>query len=123
MQMLRWDFADVSNVAGEIALLIMLAIRATSIPRIRRKMFELFYYAHHLYFLAVVFFILHVGFSFACITLPGFYIFLIDRFLRFLQSRQKVRLTSARLLPCQTVELNFSKSQGKRKKVVNSLNY
>ncbi|KAK9075355.1 hypothetical protein SSX86_003678 [Deinandra increscens subsp. villosa] len=29
--------------------------------------------------------------------------------LRFLQSQQKVRLVSARVLPCQAVELNFSK--------------
>lgn len=111
--MLRWDFADVANLAGEIALLILLIMRAISIPQIRRNMFELFYYTNHLYFLIFIFFIFHVGFAFACITLPGFYIFLVDRYLRFLQSRQKVCLTSARILPCVTVELNFSKSLGK----------
>ncbi|GLU00729.1 hypothetical protein SLE2022_180750 [Rubroshorea leprosula] len=42
--------------------------------------------------------------------LPGFYLFLIDRCLRLLQSQQKVRLVSARVLPCNTIELNFSKS-------------
>ncbi|CAA0830679.1 Ferric reduction oxidase 2 [Striga hermonthica] len=31
---------------------------------------------------------------------------------RFLQSRQNVRLISARVLPCQTIELNFAKSRG-----------
>ncbi|GMY23712.1 ferric reduction oxidase 2 [Fagus crenata] len=111
-KMLRWDFADVANLAGEIALLILLIMRAMSIPHIRRNMFELFYYTNHLYFLIFIFFIFHVGFAFACISLPGFYIFLVDRYLRFLQSRQKVCLTSARILPCVTVELNFSKSLG-----------
>ena len=113
LQMLRWDFADVANLAGEIALLILLIMRAMSIPHIRRNMFELFYYTNHLYFLIFIFFIFRVGFAFACITLPGFYIFLVDRYLRFLQSWQKVCLTSARILPCVTVELNFSKSLGK----------
>ena len=44
------------------------------------------------------------------IWLPGFYLFLVDRYLRFLQSRRQVCLVSARVLPCDTLELNFSKS-------------
>ncbi|KAI3784018.1 hypothetical protein L1987_43109 [Smallanthus sonchifolius] len=32
--------------------------------------------------------------------------------LRFLQSQQKVRLVSARVLPCRAIELNFSKTPG-----------
>ncbi|XVF53550.1 hypothetical protein PTKIN_Ptkin05aG0107900 [Pterospermum kingtungense] len=109
-EMLKWDKVGVSNVAGEIALLSGLAMWATSLPQIRRKMFELFYYTHHLYILFVVFFVFHVGFSYACIMLPGFYLFLIDRYLRFLQSQQRISLVSARILPCEAVELNFSKS-------------
>ncbi|KAK6250635.1 hypothetical protein SCA6_004640 [Theobroma cacao] len=109
-EVLKWDKVDVSNVAGEIALVSGLAMWATSLPQIRRKMFELFYYTHHLYILFVVFFVFHVGFSYSCIMLPGFYLFLIDRCLRFLQSQQRISLVSARILPCETVELNFSKS-------------
>lgn len=112
--MLKWAKTGISNVAGELALLFGLLMWVTTIPRIRRKMFELFFYIHHFYILFMVFFVFHVGFySYAWIMLPGFYLFLVDRFLRFLQSRQHVRLVSARLLPCETVELNFSKSQGK----------
>lgn len=110
--MLKWEKIGISNVAGEVALLTGIAVWLTSIPRIRRNIFELFFYTHHLYILFVVFFILHVGFSYCWITLPGFYLFLIDRMLRFLQSQQKVRLVSARILPCRAVELNFSKSPG-----------
>ncbi|KAJ6675322.1 FERRIC REDUCTION OXIDASE 2 [Salix viminalis] len=109
-EMLQWARDDVSNVAGELALLSGLVMWATTYPGIRRKMFELFFYTHYLYILFMVFFIFHVGISFACLTLPGFYLFLVDRFLRFLQSRQRVRLVSARILPCDTVELNFSKN-------------
>lgn len=111
-QMIKWEKTDISNVAGEIALLAGLVMWATTFPRIRRKMFELFFYTHHLYVVFVLFFVLHVGFSYSCIMLPGFYLFMIDRYLRFLQSRQSIRLVSTRTLPCETVELNFSKSKG-----------
>ncbi|KAK6162288.1 hypothetical protein DH2020_002129 [Rehmannia glutinosa] len=111
-EMLKWEKTGISNVAGEISLLAGLFLWATTFPRIRRKMFELFFYTHHLYILFVFFFVLHVGISYTCIMLPGFFLFMIDRYLRFLQSRRHVRLLSARVLPCQTVELNFSKTKG-----------
>ncbi|CAI9764197.1 unnamed protein product [Fraxinus pennsylvanica] len=110
-EMLNWDQHNVSNVAGEIGLLCGLSLWMTTYPNIRRKMFELFLYTHYLYIPFIIFFILHIGIGFACIMLPGFYLFVIDRYLRFLQSRQKVRLVSARVLPCETVELNFSKGR------------
>lgn len=113
LQMLKWDKIGVSNVAGELALLSGLAMWATTFPRIRRKIFELFFYTHHLYIFFIVLFVLHVGISYSCIMLPGFYLFLIDRYLRFIQSRQRVRLVAARLLPCGAVEMNFSKAPGK----------
>ncbi|KAF6157667.1 hypothetical protein GIB67_037240 [Kingdonia uniflora] len=109
-EMVSWEKTGVANVAGEIALLSGLAMWATSFPTIRRKMFELFFYTHNLYTLFLIFYVFHVGISYSCIILPGFYLFLVDRYLRFLQSRQRVRLISSRLLPCETVELNFSKN-------------
>ncbi|XP_077247410.1 ferric reduction oxidase 2-like isoform X1 [Tasmannia lanceolata] len=111
-QMLKWDKVGVANVAGELALLSGLVMWVTSSSCTRRKMFELFYYTHHLYFLFLFFFVLHVGISFFCLILPGVFLFLVDRYLRFLQSRRRVRLVSARILPCETVELNFSKTPG-----------
>ncbi|XP_052193497.1 ferric reduction oxidase 2-like isoform X2 [Diospyros lotus] len=111
-QMLKWSKTEVSNVGGELSLIAGLLMWVTSFHGIRRRMFELFFYTHHLYILFIVFYIFHVGISYACIMLPGFYLFLLDRFLRFLQSRQGVRLVSARVLPCEIVELNFSKSPG-----------
>uniref|UniRef100_A0A2N9EZU6 ferric-chelate reductase (NADH) n=1 Tax=Fagus sylvatica TaxID=28930 RepID=A0A2N9EZU6_FAGSY len=111
-QMLKWEKIGVSNLAGEIALVAGLAMWLTTIPRIRRKVFELFFYTHYLYIIFMIFFILHVGISYCCMMLPGFYLFVIDRFLRFLQSRRNVRLLSARVLPCETLELNLSKSLG-----------
>ncbi|KAJ4834225.1 hypothetical protein Tsubulata_018365 [Turnera subulata] len=112
MIMLQWDKYYVSIVAGEISLGAGLIMWATSVTRIRRKIFELFLYSHYLYIVFFVFYVFHVGFSDACFVLPGFYVFLIDRYLRTLQSQQKVRLVSTRVLPCEIVELNFSKSPG-----------
>ncbi|KAL8028185.1 hypothetical protein ABFX02_14G143200 [Erythranthe guttata] len=111
-QTLKWYDHYVSNIAGEISLLCGLAMWVTTYPTIRRNMFELFLYTHYLYIFFIVFFIWHVGIGFACIMLPGFYLFVIDRYLRFLQSRQRVRLLSARVLPCDTIQLNFSKTRG-----------
>ncbi|KAG8381272.1 hypothetical protein BUALT_Bualt06G0105300 [Buddleja alternifolia] len=108
-EMLKWDDVGISNVAGEIALFSGIAMWIMSSSLIRRKLFELFFYTHHLYIVFVMFFVLHVGFSYFCIILPGFYLFMIDRFLRFLQSRQRLRLISARVLPCRAMELNFAK--------------
>ncbi|XP_078440635.1 ferric reduction oxidase 2-like [Wolffia australiana] len=109
-EMLAWSRDDVANVAGELALVFGLVLWATSLQRIRRKMFELFFYTHQLYALFLFFYLLHVGIGFFFLVLPGIYLFMIDRFLRFLQSRGRVRLVSARLLPGDTVELNFAKS-------------
>ncbi|KAI4347578.1 hypothetical protein L6164_008380 [Bauhinia variegata] len=111
-EMLEWSKTGISNVAGEISLLFGLILWATTSSRIRRKAFELFFYTHYLYIVFVVFFVLHVGINYSCIMLPGFYLFLIDRYLRFLQSEQRIRLVSARVLPCEVVELNFSKNPG-----------
>ncbi|KAG9452682.1 hypothetical protein H6P81_005586 [Aristolochia fimbriata] len=112
VEIIKWDKTGISNVAGEISLLCGLALWITVIPRLRRKMFELFFYTHQLYALFMFFFLLHAGVNSFTVVLPGFFLFLIDRYLRFLQSRQKVRLVSARVLPCETLELNFSKSPG-----------
>ncbi|XP_022724254.1 ferric reduction oxidase 4-like [Durio zibethinus] len=111
-EMLQWSKTWVSNVAGEIAIVIALPMWVTSMPRFRRKKFEVFFYTHHLYLLYTFFYLLHVGDNYFCMILPGIFLFLIDRYLRFLQSRHRARLLSARLLPCGVVELNFSKTPG-----------
>ncbi|KAK9757906.1 hypothetical protein RND81_01G194100 [Saponaria officinalis] len=107
---LKWDKVGVSNIAGEVSLLGGLILWITTFPKIRRKMFELFFYTHYFYIIFMLFFFLHVGVSYAFYSLPGFYLFLVDRYLRFLQSRQGVQLLSARVLQCGTFELNFAKN-------------
>ena len=110
MQIKEWGSEKVSNLAGELALITGLVVWAAILPRIRRKMFEIFYYTHQLYAVFLLFFLLHVGMNLFFTVLPGIYLFMVDRFLRFLLSRSCARLVSARLLPGETVELNFAKS-------------
>ncbi|XP_039164721.1 ferric reduction oxidase 4-like [Eucalyptus grandis] len=108
--MLEWSSTWVSNVAGEIAMVFAAAMWITSFRPIRRKMFEVFFYTHQLYALYIIFYVLHVGAAYFCMIIPGIFLFVIDRHLRFLQSRQRVRLLAARLLPSSMIELNFAKS-------------
>ncbi|GMH18383.1 hypothetical protein Nepgr_020224 [Nepenthes gracilis] len=103
---------DRSNANGEIAFVVSIPMWATSFALIRRKKFEVFYYTHHLYVLFAFFYILHIGAAYLCMILPGIFLFLIDRYLRFLQSRGHVQLDSARLLPCGIIELSFAKNPG-----------
>ena len=110
--MIEWSATYVSNLAGNIAIVLAVAMWVTSLPRVRRKMFEVFYYTHQLYPLYILFYVLHVGASYFCMILPGIFLFVIDRYLRYLQSSQHAALVSARVLPCETLELNFSKSKG-----------
>ncbi|TYH52809.1 hypothetical protein ES332_D09G053500v1 [Gossypium tomentosum] len=111
-EMVEWSKTWVSNVAGVIAIVIAMPMWVTSLPQFRRMKFELFFYTHHLYLLYIFFYVLHVGDAYFCMILPGIFLFLIDRYLRFLQSRQRTALLSARILPCGLLELNFSKTPG-----------
>ncbi|XP_037486618.1 ferric reduction oxidase 2-like isoform X1 [Triticum dicoccoides] len=114
--MTKWARTRASNVAGELALLCGLAMWATALPRIRRRVFELFFYAHHLYIPFIVFSALHMGVTVFWYVLPGVFLFAVDRCLRFLQSRARIRLVSSRLLPSGAVELNFDKSPSKQRR-------
>ncbi|KAH0689839.1 hypothetical protein KY289_017197 [Solanum tuberosum] len=112
IEMIEWSRTYVSNVAGEIAILVAIAMWVTSLYKIRRNMFDLFFYTHQLYTIYMFFYLLHVGAAYTCMVLPGIFLFLIDRYLRFLQSKRSARLISSRLLPCSTFELTFSKNPG-----------
>ncbi|XP_062120343.1 ferric reduction oxidase 4-like isoform X2 [Humulus lupulus] len=112
VEALEWSQTYVSNVAGEIAMVVALVMWLASIGRVRRKMFEVFFYTHQLYTVYIIFYVLHVGVAYFCMILPGIFLFLIDRYLRFLQSRDRVRLLSSRLLPGGNFEMTFAKTPG-----------
>ena len=102
--MLKWNYVGVSNLAGEISLLGGLAMWVMTVPCIRRKAFELFFYTHYLYIVFMVFYVFHVGMVNTSNVFTAFYLFLLDRYLRFLQSRRHVRLLL--LVYCHVTLLN-----------------
>ncbi|XP_050379052.1 ferric reduction oxidase 7, chloroplastic [Argentina anserina] len=113
-QMLEWKDIGVANLPGVISLLAGLLMWVTSFAPVRKLNFELFFYTHQLYVVFVVFMAMHVGDNIFAIAAGGIFIFLLDRFLRFCQSRRVVDIISAKCLPCGTVELVFAKPENLR---------
>ncbi|TMW60600.1 hypothetical protein Poli38472_000642 [Pythium oligandrum] len=66
------------NVFGEISLIFMVILGVTSLPWIRRRMYETFYYSHYLFIPCVVFAVLHWG-PIVWWILPTFMVYLVDR--------------------------------------------
>ncbi|KAL4556386.1 hypothetical protein LXL04_039037 [Taraxacum kok-saghyz] len=110
-----WQNFGVANLPGVISLSAGLLMWVTSLPPVRRRInFELFFYTHQLYVVFVVFLAMHVGDFIFSITAAGIFLFMLDRFLRFCQSRKTVDVLSAKCLPSGTVELVISKPEGLR---------
>ncbi|XP_057543027.1 ferric reduction oxidase 7, chloroplastic-like [Amaranthus tricolor] len=108
-QLLEWKDIGVANLAGVISLAAGILMWVTSLPGVRTKNFELFFYTHQLYVVFVIFLALHVGDFIFLMGAGGIFLFILDRFLRFIQSRKTVDVISATSLPCGTVELVLSK--------------
>lgn len=108
-QLMEWKDIGVANLAGVISLAAGILMWVTSLPGVRKWNFELFFYTHQLYVVFVLFFAMHVGDFIYCMGAGGIFLFMLDRFLRFIQSRKTVDIISATSLPCGTVELVLSK--------------
>ncbi|GFZ09493.1 ferric reduction oxidase 6 [Actinidia rufa] len=108
-QILEWKNIGVANLPGVISLVAGLFMWVTSLPQVRKQNFELFFYTHQLYIVFVLFLALHVGDFIFSIAAGGIFLFILDRFLRFCQSRRTINVISATCLPCGTVELVISK--------------
>lgn len=80
----------------------------TALERVRRKSFDIFFTVHHLYLVFLVFFVFHVA-AFVHYYVAPVLLFFLDRFFRMVQSRRKVDVLSARILPSGAMELKFSK--------------
>ncbi|KAG0480586.1 hypothetical protein HPP92_011444 [Vanilla planifolia] len=105
----EWNDIGIANFPGVISLAAGLLMWVTSLRPVRRAYFELFFYTHQLYVIFIVFLALHVGdfiFSYAA---GAIFLFVLDRFLRFCQSRTTVDVVSAVCRPCGIVELVLSK--------------
>ncbi|CAM0904501.1 unnamed protein product [Alopecurus aequalis] len=108
-ELIEWKEIGVAHLAGVISLAAGLLMWVTSLHPVRKRFFELFFYTHQLYVVFIVFLVLHVGDFVFSIAAGAVFLFMLDRFLRFWQSRAKVDIVSAACRPCGTVELVFSK--------------
>ena len=117
-QMWNWQPTGRIYLAGEIALAAGLAIWITSLPHIRRKHFEIFYYTHHLYVIFFTFFLFHAGDRHFYMVFPGIFLFVLDKFLRVIQSRPKTCILSARVFPCRAIELTLPKDPSKHSTII-----
>ncbi|KAK9054809.1 hypothetical protein SSX86_025888 [Deinandra increscens subsp. villosa] len=111
-ELTAWKNIGIANLPGVISLVAGLLMWVTSLPPVRRINFELFFYTHQLYVVFVVFLAMHVGDFIFSIVAVGIFLFMLDRFLRFFQSRKTVDILSAKCLPSGTVELVISKPEG-----------
>ncbi|CAN6235124.1 unnamed protein product [Urochloa humidicola] len=108
-EMMEWKEIGVANLPGVISLAAGLLMWVTSLHPVRKRFFELFFYTHQLYVIFIVFLAFHVGDFIFSFSAGAVFLFMLDRFLRFWQSRAKVDIISASCRPCGTVELVFSK--------------
>ncbi|KAJ0106605.1 hypothetical protein Patl1_18122 [Pistacia atlantica] len=108
-EMWKWQRTGRIYLAGETALVTGLVMWITSLPQIRRKKFELFYYTHHLYIIFLIFFLFHAGDRHFYMVFGGIFLFGLDKLLRIIQSRPQSSILSARVFPSKAIELVLPK--------------
>ncbi|CAH2075704.1 unnamed protein product [Thlaspi arvense] len=104
-----WGKTGRIYLAGEITLVTGLVIWITSLPQIRRKKFEVFYYTHHLYIVFLLFFLFHGGDRHFYTVFAGIFLFSLDKLFRIIQSRPETCIVAARIFPCKAIELILPK--------------
>uniref|UniRef100_K3WXN1 FAD-binding FR-type domain-containing protein n=1 Tax=Globisporangium ultimum (strain ATCC 200006 / CBS 805.95 / DAOM BR144) TaxID=431595 RepID=K3WXN1_GLOUD len=97
------------NVFGEIALLAFLIIGLTSIPWVRRKFYNAFYYFHHLFIVGVVFAVLHWN-PIILWIFPTFLLYIISRSLSSANSFTPVQIKEFTTLDNDIVKIVISRS-------------
>ncbi|KAI5065856.1 hypothetical protein GOP47_0018480 [Adiantum capillus-veneris] len=96
-----------SLVAGLVAWLAGLLMWVTSLSYFRRRWYEIFFSVHHLYVVFLLFWLYHVMYTIHFFIVPVL-LFVIDRFLRMVQSRQSVDVLSATVLESGAIQLRIA---------------
>jgi hypothetical protein len=89
---------------GLLAAIVGLLLWLASAEYVRRRAYDLFFVAHHLYIPFFLFWLYHVVWTYPVFIIPAL-LFFIDRFLRMLQSRRLVHVLCAKLHESGAVEL------------------
>ncbi|KAJ2032275.1 hypothetical protein IW146_007436 [Coemansia sp. RSA 922] len=105
-------FEKAVGITGHGMLAVFIIMMGTSVPAVRRKLFELFYLVHHLYVVVIVLIFFHVSkhtFQYY-IAVPGS-IYMVDKLYRAIRSRiNRPRILSVIQHPSNVIELRFEKS-------------
>jgi predicted ferric reductase len=86
------------NLYGVLSAIFLGPVIAFAIEPIRRRFFEVFYYAHQLFFIGMIFAFLHSKTAF-WLGIGPLALHAIDRAVRFYRGRKAVTLVNARVLP------------------------
>lgn len=108
-QIWSWQKEGRIYLAGGIALVALLVIWISSLPFVRRKKFDVFFYMHHLYVVFLVFFLFHAGDRHFYMVFAGVFLFATDKLLRIIQSSPETRILSVKIFSSKIIELTFPK--------------
>ena len=100
------------NVFGELALIVFLLIGVTSIPIVRRKFYNLFYYTHQLLFLGVIFSIMHWA-PIIWWILPSFLLYCFSRAMSASNSFTPVEVSELTAIADDLVKVVIKRSPGR----------
>eukprot|EP01125_Pyxidicula_operculata_P005860 TRINITY_DN204_c0_g1_i1.p1 TRINITY_DN204_c0_g1~~TRINITY_DN204_c0_g1_i1.p1 ORF type:complete len:529 (-),score=77.06 TRINITY_DN204_c0_g1_i1:121-1707(-) len=113
---LTWAFTTVPGATGVVACIAMILMYTTAVSSVRRPMFELFWYTHHLF---IVFFIILCCHGLAGLLEPPMFwmwtigpmvFYLIERIIRSVRKSQKTIIVQAIQHPSKTLEIRMRKA-------------
>ncbi|GLE08698.1 hypothetical protein PINS_up020061 [Pythium insidiosum] len=99
------------NVFGEIALLLLLTIAITSLPIVRRLWFNLFYFAHQLFALALVFTAMHWS-PIVWWCLPSLVVYAVGRAISSANASVPVQVQQLGVIADDVVKIVFRRARG-----------
>ncbi|CAM6092355.1 unnamed protein product [Calypogeia fissa] len=111
-ELITWSTigTSVSVLAGVVGTVAAVTMMFTALGPVRRRYFELFFVAHHLYLVVLFCFAFHCVSRVMDIIIPVL-LFVLDRFMRFVQSRKAVDVLSAKIYNSGIIELKFAKAK------------
>ncbi|TYZ63158.1 hypothetical protein PybrP1_002053 [[Pythium] brassicae (nom. inval.)] len=104
-------FAAWFNVFGELSLAFLLVVGATSVPWVRRTLFETFYYTHHLYLLGVFFAVMH-WVTIIWWLLPTLALYFVSRCVSTWNAARPVRVLAFAVLPDGILKVVLARAPG-----------
>ncbi|KAF9583236.1 hypothetical protein BGW38_009957 [Lunasporangiospora selenospora] len=118
------------GITGHLLVLILFLMVTSSVERVRRKGFEIFWYTHHLFILFFLVLMIHGMFCFIradtephCRGSPGSYKFILgsllfyilERSIREIRARQQTAISKIVLHPSKVVEVQLKKADFRAK--------